>query len=311
MSKSSALKRTFISHGILDSLISVYLLIGTPCSHLIPSLHFDLSRFIMTRGNNRRQNQNNARKIDVSPEKQRSDAKQQSKVVAPGSPALSSATTLGGSPTIQFNSLKLGTGFSPLTPLKEDGLLSKGDMGMLPLSPDAQAMAGLLENMKRTLRAMQTAVSVLGRQTEKVAVLAPAIKANQELAQLREILERRTQEQADKVAKLQQRLEEEVKEAIKGKLKDQAMEMLKEAVSKKVHERVQTQVSGPVRFPSLTGFCIILRNDVRISVLWARSATSEKFCVAKDYATACNIDIRIAVKYQDPSGTPPSSQEPP
>jgi len=102
-----------------------------------------------------------------------------------------------------------------------------------------------------------------------------------------------------------------VKEAIKGKLKDQAMEMLKEAVSKKVHERVQTQVSGLVRFPSLTGFCIILRNDVRISVLWARSAISEKFCVAKDYATACNIDIRIAVEYQDPSGTPSSSQEPP
>jgi len=135
----------------------------------------------MTGGNNRRQTQNNAKKIDVPPKKQRSDAKQQSKVVTPGSPALSSATTLGGSPTIPLNSLKPGTGFSPLTPLKEDGLLSKGDMGMLPLSPDAQAMAGLLENMKRTLRAMQTAVSVLGRQTEKVAVLAPAIKANQEV----------------------------------------------------------------------------------------------------------------------------------
>ncbi|KAK7444265.1 hypothetical protein VKT23_015275 [Stygiomarasmius scandens] len=203
----------------------------------------------MGKGSSKRQTQNNARRIDVSPEKERSDtlnAKQQSKVVAPGSPALSSATTLGGSPTIPLYLLKPGTSFSPLTPLKEDGLLSKGDMGMLPLSPDAQAMAGLLENMKRTLRAMQTAVSVLGRQTEKVAVLAPAIKANQELAHLREIMEKRTQEQAEEVAKLQQRLEEEVKEAIKGKLKDRAMEMLKEAVSKKVHERVQTQLNTKI-----------------------------------------------------------------
>ncbi|KAK7473054.1 hypothetical protein VKT23_001158 [Stygiomarasmius scandens] len=191
---------------------------------------------------------------NVSPKDERADAnttpKQQSKTIVPESPALSSATTLRGSPIMPFSSLKPGVAFSPLTPLKEDGLFSKdvntSGMDELPLPPDVKAVADLLENMKRTLRAMQSTVSVLGRQTEKAAVLAPAIKVNQELAHLREILEKRTQEQADEVAKLQQRLEEELKEAISGKLKDQAMEMLKEAVSKKVHERVQTQLNSNI-----------------------------------------------------------------
>ncbi|THU85035.1 hypothetical protein K435DRAFT_783486 [Dendrothele bispora CBS 962.96] len=89
-------------------------------------------------------------------------------------------------------------------------------------------------------------MSVLGRQTEKVAVLAPAIKANNELARLREILEMRTKEQTEEIANIQERLEEEVKEAIKGKLRDQAMEMLREAVSDKVHERVQNQLNSKI-----------------------------------------------------------------
>ena len=50
------------------------------------------------------------------------------------------------------------------------------------ISPEMRAVAGLLSTMKSTVTALGKTVRLVGKQTEEIAVLAPAIKATEEVS---------------------------------------------------------------------------------------------------------------------------------
>jgi hypothetical protein len=54
--------------------------------------------------------------------------------------------------------------------------------GKAIISPEIKALSELLGTMKLTLSALGSTFNIIGKQTEKVAALAPAIKASEEVS---------------------------------------------------------------------------------------------------------------------------------
>ncbi|KAK7045649.1 hypothetical protein VNI00_007482 [Paramarasmius palmivorus] len=119
------------------------------------------------------------------------------------------------------------------------------------ISPEIKALSELLGTMKLTLGALGSTVHIIGKQTEKVAALAPAIKASEEIDHLRVKLDQQMAIHKEEITKLRAELTARVKEAIRTHLREQASMAVKDAVARKVSSKVAdllaTHVSEDLR----------------------------------------------------------------
>ncbi|ESK93625.1 hypothetical protein Moror_1523 [Moniliophthora roreri MCA 2997] len=110
--------------------------------------------------------------------------------------------------------------------------------GKTIISPEIKALGELLGTMKLTVSTLGSTFAIIGKQTEKVAALAPAIKASEEIDVLREKLAHQMATHKEEIIKLRAELKARVKEAIRNELREQALMAVKDAVGRKVSTKV-------------------------------------------------------------------------
>ncbi|KAJ8076844.1 hypothetical protein PM082_001267 [Marasmius tenuissimus] len=106
------------------------------------------------------------------------------------------------------------------------------------ISPEMRAVADLLATMKSTVNALGKTFRLVGKQTEELAGLAPAIKASEDIKEIRERLEQQMKLYDAQIETLRRDLQERVKDDIRERLRDAAVSAMHDEIQRKVSERV-------------------------------------------------------------------------
>ncbi|KAL0581326.1 hypothetical protein V5O48_000702 [Marasmius crinis-equi] len=106
------------------------------------------------------------------------------------------------------------------------------------VSPQIRDVATLLATMKSTVFALGKTFELVGQQTEKIATLAPAIKASHDIKDIHKRLEEQIRLHESQIAKLRVDLERHVKEQIRQAFRERALSAMDDVVQMKVSEKV-------------------------------------------------------------------------
>ncbi|KAF8891740.1 hypothetical protein BD779DRAFT_144886 [Infundibulicybe gibba] len=111
------------------------------------------------------------------------------------------------------------------------------------VNADILAMADVFSTMKRTLGDLSASFDILGQQTEKMSSLAPALKATEQLKELRSLLARQIVDQEAAMQETRSMLEDAVKGKVVEHIRSQLYAMIEGQVAKAVKERVRQQLT--------------------------------------------------------------------
>ncbi|KAJ7125053.1 hypothetical protein C8R44DRAFT_130262 [Mycena epipterygia] len=110
------------------------------------------------------------------------------------------------------------------------------------ITPELLAVGELVAAMKRVVGVLGTTFDSLGEQTERVASLAPALKASAQIKNLRSEITHRVCEQEMLVVEMKQLLEE----AVKQKLSEELKAHIHDTVEREVVDRVKRQLNAQI-----------------------------------------------------------------
>ncbi|KAF9456946.1 hypothetical protein BDZ94DRAFT_1274442 [Collybia nuda] len=122
------------------------------------------------------------------------------------------------------------------SPLKE---LTASDI----TSPNLIAIAELFAAMKCTFRALGTTFENLGKQTEKMASLAPAVKASEQINNTRAELQEQIRRQEASMQTIYVLLENAIQDSVVDRLREQIFTEIQDTVANEVKERVQRELA--------------------------------------------------------------------
>ncbi|GLB37396.1 hypothetical protein LshimejAT787_0404470 [Lyophyllum shimeji] len=122
----------------------------------------------------------------------------------------------------------------------------EADVTGSPGPSDLVAIAELFSTLKRTVSTLHATFDRLGTQTEKMACLAPAIKADQQIQDVRARLEDQIRRHERLIDKLRLLLEDAIKETVVEQLKSRIYPMIQESVAKEVQQRVERELETQV-----------------------------------------------------------------
>ncbi|KAJ7188612.1 hypothetical protein C8R46DRAFT_1023912 [Mycena filopes] len=111
------------------------------------------------------------------------------------------------------------------------------------LTPELIAVGELVAAMKRVLGTLGTTFDSLGEQTERVATLAPALKAADQIKKLRAEIAHVTQDQRIQALEVENLLQEAVKQTLSVDLKAH----IQERVAREVKDRLNVQIPENLR----------------------------------------------------------------
>ncbi|KAG6857712.1 hypothetical protein H0H87_004128 [Tephrocybe sp. NHM501043] len=109
--------------------------------------------------------------------------------------------------------------------------------------PDVLAIADLFATLKRTVSTLHSTFDSLGMQTEKMANLAPAIQADQQLEHARSSLEQQILRHEKAMDDVKAVLQHAICDSVVERLKAQIYDAIHENIAKEVESRVQQAVS--------------------------------------------------------------------
>jgi hypothetical protein len=138
----------------------------------------------------------------------------------------------------------------------------------LNVSPQIQSLAGLIGNLRQTVKTIQGTCGLLLKSTEYVAKASPAIKGSEELEKVRTLLQSRKAQHEDELAKLESELSSSLEDAIKNSLREEALKVVKERVRKELAKLAEKQleVQVPVELRDQTSKHAAQMLEVRTSV---------------------------------------------
>ncbi|KAJ7647631.1 hypothetical protein FB45DRAFT_204767 [Roridomyces roridus] len=117
----------------------------------------------------------------------------------------------------------------------------------LVLTPELLAVGELVAAMQGVVSALGTTFDCLGTQSERVATLAPALKASQQIRKLRSEIAEQINEQEARMASVKLLLEEAVKQALSEDIKAHIRERVGREVPERVAQQLSTQIPEHLR----------------------------------------------------------------
>ncbi|KAF7321561.1 hypothetical protein MKEN_00677100 [Mycena kentingensis (nom. inval.)] len=115
------------------------------------------------------------------------------------------------------------------------------------LTDELVAVGELVSSMKRVVGVLGSTFNSLDQQTERVATLAPALKANEELKKLRAQFERQLGEQRLRALAIRQLLDDAVKQTLTAQFKEYIAAALKPQIKDIVAEQLMLQIPDHLR----------------------------------------------------------------
>ncbi|KAF8070441.1 hypothetical protein FPV67DRAFT_1487415 [Lyophyllum atratum] len=129
------------------------------------------------------------------------------------------------------------------TPPLEPDTMSKS---ALAAPSDLVTIAELFATLKQSVDTLRTTFDNLGTQTERMAHLAPAMKADQQVEDLRAKLEDQIGRQEKSMQEIRHLLEDTIKDSVVQHLKSQIYDAVQKAIAKEVQQRVQQELASQI-----------------------------------------------------------------
>ncbi|RDB25317.1 hypothetical protein Hypma_007932 [Hypsizygus marmoreus] len=149
-------------------------------------------------------------------------------------------------PSLQYSvsSTACVTPISPtsLSPLSPESHLMEDTIAEGTASSDVIVIAELFATLKRTATALNTTFHRLEKQTEKMAGLAPAMKAAEQMRDVRAKLEQQIARHDTTMREVRSLLESTVKASLIQRLKSQIYTAIRETVATEIDQRVEQEL---------------------------------------------------------------------
>ncbi|KAK7057515.1 hypothetical protein R3P38DRAFT_2841402 [Favolaschia claudopus] len=137
-----------------------------------------------------------------------------------------------------------------LSPPNGQGLADNNEGSVL--TPELIAVGELVSAMKRVVGVLGTTFDSLGEQAERVAILAPTLKATEQIKKLRAEIAKVVSESESQALEVNNLLEEAVKQTLSDNLKAHIRDVVAHEVKKRVTQQLQTQIPDDVRRHTLS-----------------------------------------------------------
>lgn len=111
-----------------------------------------------------------------------------------------------------------------------------------PTTPDIIALADLFGTLKHTLATMSIMYGEIENQTEKMASLGPAMKATEQIKEIRAKLKKQIECQEASMQEMRRLLESAIQEDLIKQLKRKIYDTIRDTISKDIKERVQREL---------------------------------------------------------------------